>query len=335
MTRVAAVQIEPSHMDPDAGLARIREWTARAAADGAELVVFPELLIPGYPRFVADPFPHSDETRTLWRDTQRYHRAYVGAAQAVPGACTEALGDIARTFGVTLVVGVAEAHPAIRGTLWNTAVVLGPDGGLVGRHRKVVGVMHERLIFNRGEQEDVRIFETPAGRLGTAICFENHHPLYRRALGRLGEEIHCALWTGPSPRERAALGEAIERHEELGIAHALDTATFVVISSQVTGREPEPTEFGPHWSHSGGTYVIDPLGRTLASVPDFEEGIAIADLDLSLIETARLIWNPFSDDARDDLFAPGPAVAAPAPAPAAAPAAENVPALLAYEATLA
>lgn len=308
MPRVAVVQIEPSYMDPEGGLRRIEAFTADAARQGAEIVVFPELLVPGYPRYVGDPFPHDDAGDAAWADNVRYHRAYVEHAQVVGGPYTRALGAVAERHGVSLVVGIAERHPHIRSTLWNTGLVFAPDGQLLGRHRKLVAVMHERLIFNRGGVEDIRTFQTPEANLGVCICFENHQPLFRRALGRLGEEIHCALWTGPAPRQKAAQGVAHEQHRELGVAHALDTGTFVAISSQVTAREPEGGAYGSNWSHSGGSYIINPFGETIASVPDWEEGIAIADCDLALIDQARLVWNAFSDDARDDLFAPPPGI---------------------------
>lgn len=345
MPRVATVQIEPSHMDPQAGLERIRQFTVEAAAQGAEVVVFPELLVPGYPRYVPDPFPHSPEGERLWEEGMAYHRAYVANAQVIPGPFTTAIGEIARASNVTIVIGVAEADPNVRGRMWNTAVVVGADGRYLGKHRKLVAVMHEKLLFDRGGAEDILVFPTEHGTIGTCICFENHQPLFRRALGRLGEEIHCALWTGPSPREKVARGEANEQHRALGIAHALDTGTFVVTSSQVTQREPEAGEFGPQWSHSGGSYIIDPFGNTLASVPDWEEGIAIADLDLEQITTGRLIWNHLGDDMRDDLFTaalgelqraavPGPAslppgaAASPALSPSAPAALTSVPATL-------
>ncbi len=302
MPRVAAVQIEASHLDPEAGLEQIEAWSKKAAAEGAEVIVFPELLVPGYPRYVPDPFPASEEGSRAWQDGVRYHRAYCEAAQVVPGPFTEALGEIAREAGATLVVGVGERDEKVRGRLWNTGVVIDDQGRYCGRHRKLVAVMHERLIFERGGLEDIRTFETAQANIGVCICFENHQPLFRRALGRLGEEIHCALWTGPAPRERAAERAPLEKHEALGIAHALDTGTFVVIASQVTGVEPEPGESGPSWSHSGGSYIIDPLGNTLATVPDWEEGIAVADLDLGLIDEARLVWNQLGEDMRDDLF---------------------------------
>lgn len=311
MPRVAVVQTLGAPLNVEAGLARISELTGEAASAGAELVVFPELLLPGYPRYVPDPFPSTPEGLENWSDIQRYFTAYVAAAQVIPGPITEALGDIARDAGVDLIVGVAERHPHRRAALWNTAVAIGRDGSYLGRHRKLVAVMHERLYFQRGGREDVRLFETAAGRVGTAICFENHHPLYRRALGALGEEIHCALWTGPAPRQVAQQRGRLEAHRELGVAHALDTGTFVVIASQVTDPDPHGGALGSRWAHSGGSYIIDPLGRTLASVPDYEEGMAVADLDLSLIEVGRLIWNPFGDDLREDLF--GPAEAAPPP----------------------
>jgi nitrilase len=302
MPRVATVQLEPSYMDPAAGLQRIRRFAAEAAADGADLVVFPELLVPGYPRYVPDPFPHTEEGRRAWSDIQRYHRAYLDHSQVIPGPFTASLGEIARSLDVALLVGVSEAHPRIRAVLWNTAVAIDRDGSYRGKHRKLVAVMHERLYFNRGGREDLRTFELAGVNVGAAICFENHHPKIRRALGELGEEIHCALWTGPTPREKAARGERHEQHLELAVAHALDTGTFVVTSSQVTARDAEGGEHGSNWCHSGGSYIVDPLGRTLASVPDWEEGIAIADCDLSAIDVGRLVWNPFGDDLRADLF---------------------------------
>lgn len=305
MPRVAAVQMSAIPMDVEAGLAAIRRFAEEAATQGAELVVFPELIVPGYPRYVPDPFPSTKEGEQLWNDIQRYFKAYVASSQVVPGPFTDTLGEIARSVEADLVVGLAERHPHRQACLWNTGVVIGRDGAYLGRHRKTVAVMHERLYFQRGGREDLRVFETAAGRVGIAICFENYHPLVRRALGGLGEEIQCALWTAPAPRDVASRGGHIESHREFGVAHALDTGTFVVIASQVTPREPPGGEFGSRWAHSGGSYIINPLGETIAAVPDWEEGIAVADLDLSLIEVGRLIWNPFGDDLREDLFGAG------------------------------
>lgn len=303
MPRIATVQLEPSYMDPAAGLERIRHFTAQAAGEGAELVVFPELLVPGYPRYVPDPFPHTDEGRRAWSDIQRYQRAYLEHSQVIPGPFTEQLGEIARAHDAALVVGVSERHPTRRACLWNTAVAIDRDGSFRGKRRKLVAVMHERLYFTRGGREDLRTFELGGVNVGVAICFENHHPQIRRAFGELGEQVHCALWTGPTPRDVAAAGGRHEQHRELGVAHALDTGAFVVISSQVTDREPDGGEHGSNWAHSGGSYIVDPLGRLLASVPDWEEGVAVADCDLSTIDVGRLVWNPFGDDLREDLFA--------------------------------
>jgi nitrilase len=305
MPRAAVVQMTGTPMNVEATLGSIESFAEEAAAQHAGLIVFPELIVPGYPRYVPDPFPSTDEGVELWADSQRYFKAYCAAAQVIPGPFTDSIGEIARAVGADIVVGVAERHPDRRACLWNTAVVVGRNGSYLGKHRKLVAVMHERLYFQRGGREDIRVFDSDIGRIGLAICFENYHPLYRRALGRLGEEIHCALWTGPAPREVAARGGRIESHRELGVAHALDTGGFVLIASMVTPKEPAGGELGSRWAHSGGSYIVDPLGGTLAAVPDYEEGIAVAELDLSLIEAGRLIWNPFGDDARDDLFFEG------------------------------
>jgi len=302
MPRVAAVQMAAIPMDADGSLDAIRTFAEQAADDGAVLAVFPELLVPGYPRYVPDPFPSTPEGRELWSDIQRYFHAYAANSVVVPGPFTDALAEIARDVAIDILVGVSERHPTLRAALWNTAVMVTRDRGFVGKRRKLVAVMHEKLYFQRGGTEDVVVFDSSAGCVAACICFENHHPGIRRELGRLGAEIHCALWTSPAPQELAQRGERLEQHRELGVAQALDTGTWVVIASQVTPRTPPGGEFGSRWAHSGGSYIIDPLGRTVAQVPDYEEGIAVADVDLSLIETGRLIWNHFGDDARTDLF---------------------------------
>jgi predicted amidohydrolase len=111
MPRVAAVQLEASHLDPEAGLRRIEEWARKAASEGAEVIVFPELLVPGYPRYVPDPFPPSAEGTAAWEEAVAYHRRYVEGSQVIPGPFTDALGEIARAVGATLVVGVSEKDP--------------------------------------------------------------------------------------------------------------------------------------------------------------------------------------------------------------------------------
>ena len=302
MPAVAAVQMAAIPMDTAGSLDAIRSHAAEAAARGAELVVFPELLVPGYPRYVPDPFPSTPEGHELWADIQRYFRAYVDSSPVVPGPFTDSLAEIARSTGTDILVGVSERHPTIRAALWNTAVMVSREHGYVGKRRKLVAVMHERLIFQRGGRDDLVVFDSSAGTVAACICFENHHPGIRRALGRLGADIHCALWTSPVPRAIAERGEHLEQHRELGVAQALDTGTWVVISSQVNPRTPAGGDFGSRWTHSGGSYIIDPLGRTVAEVPDYEEGIAVADVDLSLIDVGRLIWHPFGDDLRDDVF---------------------------------
>jgi predicted amidohydrolase len=302
MPQVAAVQMAAVPMDIDGSLDAIRSFAEQAADGGAVLAVFPELLVPGYPRYVPDPFPSTPEGRELWSDIQRYFHAYTANSVVVPGPFTDALAQIARVVGIDILVGVSERHPTLRAVLWNTAVMVTRDLGFVGKHRKLVAVMHEKLYFQRGGLEDLVVFDSAAGRVAPCICFENHHPGIRRELGRLGAEIHCALWTAPAPVELAQRGEHLEQHRELGVAQALDTGTWVVIASQVTPRTPPGGELGSRWAHSGGSYIIDPSGRTVAQVPDYEEGVAIADVDLSLIESGRLIWNHFGDDERTDLF---------------------------------
>ena len=303
MPIIATVQIKPVPMNISDTLEKIGNFASDAAAQGATTVVFPELTIPCYPQFVVDVFPHDEYGDKANQEYAQYRRAYLEASQTIPGPVTESLGELARQLKITLVIGLAEKSSRERAMLWNSAVVIGPDGQIIGKHRKLVAVMHERIWFNRGGIEDVCVFHTPNAILGVAICFENLHPSIRRAFGALGEEIHCALWTSPVTRKLGAKGERLEQHREIGVTHALDCGTWVVISSQTTvQREPSDETFGSQWVHSGGSYIIDPLGQTVASVPDYEEGIAVAEADLNLIDEGRYIWNPYGDDLRSDLF---------------------------------
>ena len=185
---VACVQAEPAILDREATLDKLATLTAEAAGRGAQLVVFPETFVPAYPSSVWA------KALAGWADP-RAKEAFALLAResvAVPGPAADRLGAIAREHGVWLVTGVNEYDPARPGTLYNALLYHAPDGSLALHHRKLVPTNHERLIWGPGDGGGLEAIETPLGRIGGLICWENYMPLARFSLYASGIEIYIA-----------------------------------------------------------------------------------------------------------------------------------------------
>ena len=172
IVRASVVGAAPVAFDPVRSLERVAELAARAAAEGSQLVVFPEAFLGGYPKGI-DFGARVGQRTPEGRD---WFRRYRDAAVDVPGPATEALGAIAREHDIHLVIGVVERDG---GTLYCTVVFLGPDGALLGRHRKLMPTAMERLIWGFGDGSTLPVLETAIGRLGAVICWENYMPALR------------------------------------------------------------------------------------------------------------------------------------------------------------
>ena len=185
---VACVQAEPVILDRERTLDKLESLTAEAASAGASLVVFPEAFIPAYPSSTWAKFLAG------WAEP-RAKAAFAQLAREaveVPGPAVDRLGEIARASEVWLVTGVTERDPGRPGTLYNTLLYHGPDGKPALKHRKLVPTNHERLIWGQGDGGGLRALETPIGRIGGLICWENYMPLARFALYESGVEIYLA-----------------------------------------------------------------------------------------------------------------------------------------------
>ncbi|WP_435020052.1 carbon-nitrogen hydrolase family protein [Tundrisphaera sp. TA3] len=291
IVRAAVVQAAPVAFDRDATLARVGDLAREAAGRGAKLFVFPEAFVPGYPRgldFGARVGSRTDGGREWFR---RYHAGSVD----VPGPATEALGSVAREAGAHLVIGVIERDG---GTLYCTALFLGPDGSLLGKHRKLMPTAAERLIWGFGDGSTLPVLDTPIGRLGAAICWENYMPLLRMHLYSRGVQLYCA----PTADDRDAW-QATMRHV------ALEGRCFVLASNQFALRSDYPADYpaiqgdDPDTVMSrGGSVIVDPLGRVLAGPLFGEAGILVADLDLDEIARGKFDFDVVGHYARPDIF---------------------------------
>lgn len=282
--RVAVVQAAPLLFDPAETLRRFEVLLGRAADGGAELVVFPEAFVGGYPKgvtFGATVGRRTDAGRALFA---RYRRAAVD----IPGDDFDRLAAAVAEHGVHVVVGVVERAGH---TLYCTSLLVAPDGSLLGQHRKLVPTGTERLIWGRGEASDVAVVETGLGRVGVAICWENYMPLYRSELYRQGVEIYCA----PTVDTRDTWASTM-RHI------AVEGRCFVLSATQFAVRADFPADFPEEAVMRGGSCVVDPFG-TLVQGPVFDrQDVLFADLDLDLLDGAYLDLDVSGHYARPDLF---------------------------------
>ena len=183
--RVAAVQASYVLMDQQATLDKVAELTGKAAGQGAQLVAFPEVFIPGTPIWI--------DTRPIWDGDEAWFRLLAENAVTVPGPATERLADLARDHGIWLVVGIEERERH-GGTIYNTVLYFSPDGALAGRHRKLIPTGAERTVWGMGDGSTLTAVDTDFGRVGGLICWENYMPLARFHMYAQGVD----LWVAPT-----------------------------------------------------------------------------------------------------------------------------------------
>jgi nitrilase len=296
--RVAVVQAEVA-ANLEAGLAATVAATRDAATQGAQLVVFPETWLPGYPIWL-------DVCRdvALWDHTpvKRVFRRLAEQSVVVPGPAVDALAACARDAGVTLVVGICErvdVGPG-QGTLYNSILTFGVDGTLLNHHRKLVPTYTERMVWGPGDGRGLRAVATGESRVGALVCWEHWMPLARQALHESGEDVHVALW--PTVHEM---------HQVASRQYAFEGRCFVLAAGSLMHAYALPPELEPHplkapspdaWVMRGGSAIIGPDGAYVAG-PVYERSeILIADLDLGRVREERMNLDVTGHYSRPDVF---------------------------------
>ena len=291
---VACVQVEPAILDRAGTIDRVEERTAEAAGEGAGLVVFPETFVPAYPSSVwAKAFAGWADPRAK-KAFALLHRESL----AVPGPDADRLGTIARTNGVMLVIGVNELDPERPGTLYNSLLYYGADGELALHHRKLVPTNHERLVWGQGDGRGLRAVETPLGRIGGLICWENYMPLARFSLYESGVEIYIASTADDSDAWQATL-----------VHIARESRAFVVAPCHFQRASSYPEDFplrdeleGSDIIGRGGSAILGPDGAYLAGPLYDREGILYAKLDPTRLAEERQRFDPAGHYHRPDVF---------------------------------
>jgi nitrilase len=289
--RAAVVQAASVAFDRERTLEKAAGLVAEAAGRGAQIVVFPEAFVSGYPRGIT--FGTVVGSRTP--EGRDHFRRYFESAVEVPGPDVERMGAMAREHGVHLVMGVIERDG---GTLYCTVLFFDPDGALLGKHRKLMPTAAERLVWGYGDGSTMPVFDTPHGRLGAVICWENYMPMMRMAMYAKGIQIYCA----PTADARDTWISTVSHV-------AVEGRCFVLSCNQFTRRSDYPEDIPNVLATTpdevlsrGGSCIVDPFGAMLAG-PDFEgEVILTAELDLDQVARAKFDFDVSGHYSRPDVF---------------------------------
>ena len=294
--KVAIVQAPPVLLDRAATIPRMLLQMAEAAATGARLVVFPEAYIPGYPTWIWRLKPGADMALAGDIHTRLREQAVdIGRGDLKP------LSEAAAQHGLTLVCGLNEIDAQFSGsTLFNSVVVVGPDGAVLNCHRKLIPTNPERMVWGRGDARALRVVDTPAGRIGCLICWENYMPLARYALYAQNLEILIAP-TWDCGEEWVASMRHIARE---GGCWVIATGTAMQagdVPKSFPGRERLFGDDG-EWLCDGGAVVVRPFGKVAAGPLNREKTVLTCDIDPAAAPRARRSLDVTGHYARPDIF---------------------------------
>jgi nitrilase len=289
--RVAAVQATPVILDADATTDKAVRLLGEAAGQGARLVVLPENFIALYP---SNSWAREAAGFAGWDEF--WERFWENGVD-VPGPLVDRLVEACREHDVYCAIGVNERESERPGTLYNTLLILGPEG-LLHRHRKLMPTMHERLFHGIGTGEDLRVVQLPQFRVGGLICWENHMPLARYALYRGGPQI----WVAPTADDSDGWLASM-RHI------AIESGAFVVSVPQYIPASAFPDDFpvplpeGKEVFGRGGAAICEPLGGRIIAGPLYDqEGIVVADCDLRTTLHAKRWFDAVGHYSREDVL---------------------------------
>ena len=295
VTNVAVIQSPPVLLQRDETLHQMLGSIDAAVGAGATLLVFPEAYLPGYPTWVWRLAPGNDMALV-----SELHARLRENAVDLDGDDLAPLKDAAARHGVTLVTGLHEIDRRYSGTtLYNSVVVIGPDGRLRNRHRKLMPTNPERMVWGMGDASGLRVVETPAGRIGCLICWESYMPLARYALYAQDLEIFInPTW------DSSDAGLASLRHiAREGGCWVIGTATAIQ-GSDIPASFPERDRlFTPEeWINVGNAVVIAPSGEVVAGPLNREKGILHAEIEIESARRARRSLDVCGHYARPDIF---------------------------------
>lgn len=307
--RVAAVQAAPVYMNTAATVDKTIALMEQAAAQGAALIAFGEAWLPGYPFWV-------------WLDGAFANigrfQAYAGASVEIHGPELQAIRDAAGRLGIFVVLGFSERAG---GSLYLSQIAIDDQGEVLFRRRKLRPTMAERMVYGEGDGSDLRVCTTALGRIGALCCWEHLNPLGKYALYAQHEQVHIAAWPSFGLDTNLAYALGPEVSTALSRVYAVEGQCYVVAPTSIIddatlaaiGDRSGST--APFRAGGGFTMIYGPDGRPLNEpVPENEEALVMADIDLDLIGFAKIAADPVGHYSRPDVLrlwlnaAPAPCV---------------------------
>lgn len=296
MTQLAIVQKAPAFLDKQKTIELAVANVGEAAGNGAELVVFTEAFIPGYPAWIWRLRPGSD-----WNLSQELHERLLNNAVVMESDDLLPLYEAAREHKVTIVCGIQERDSKLsRTTLYNTIITIGPDGQLLNKHRKLMPTNPERMVWGFGDASGLKVVESPAGRISAIPCWENYMPLARYALYAQGVEIYIAPtydsgdgWTG-----------SLQHIAREGCCWVVGCGNLMK-GSDIPADFPERSTLYPdddEWVNPGDSVVIAPGGEIVAGPMNKEAGILYHQLDVGKVAIAKRTLDVTGHYSRPDIF---------------------------------
>lgn len=294
-TKVAVIQKPPVFLDRQKTIENMLLSIDETVAEGATLLIFPEAYIPGYPTWIWRLRPGGDMALS-----GEIHARLRENSVDLARRDLQAVQDAAAKHRVTIVVGINELDSQFSGTtLFNTVVVIGPDGAILNRHRKLMPTNPERMVWGMGDATGLRVVDTPAGRLGSLICWESYMPLARYALYAQGIDVYVAPTWDASDSWLATM-----RHvaKEAG-CWVIGTATAVQggdLPADFPGRDK--LFDSEEWINDGNAVVVKPMGSVVAGPLNRVKGVLYAEMDIEDARRARRSLDVCGHYARPDIF---------------------------------
>lgn len=284
--RVAAINAAPVMLNKAATVSKTLDLIKEAADGGAELIVFPESFIPGFPVWTAYRRPI---------DGHDLFKRFALNSINVNGPEMRQITNAAAQHGIFVSLGFSEVSDLSSGCLWNSNVLIGDDGTLLNHHRKIMPTFYEKLTWAPGDGAGLKVVNTRLGRIGSLICGENNNTLARYSLIAQGEQIHTACFPAIWPFRNNVKNNTApyDLTESIRIrigAHCFEGKVFGVVSSsyldehaiEILSDGDEDAEEILRKTPGASAMVVGPEGNIINSIPANEEGMIFADIDLEL-----------------------------------------------------
>ena len=296
MSKIAIVQKPPVFMEKHKTIKLAVSTVEEAATNGAELVVFTEAFIPGYPTWIWRLRPGGD-----WNLSEELHEKLLNNAVVMQSNDLAPLYEVAKKHNVTIVCGIEERDSKLsQSTLYNSVLVIGADGSLLNKHRKLMPTNPERMVWGFGDASGLKVVDTSVGRVGTLLCWESYMPLARYALYAQGVEVYIA----PTYDSGDAWIGTLQHIAREGCCWVIGCGNLMK-GCDIPNNFPEKEKIYPdenEWVNPGDSIVIAPGGEIMAGPMRKEAGIMYCDIDREKVSISKRALDVTGHYSRPDIF---------------------------------